>query len=119
MISTSGFDTFCRDDMPKQIINSLCKIKPETKTVRDSLHEAINLLTLNTYDGVISDETQNDILTQLKEIICPYFEVYIELYVNAMYKLMVEQCSMLVQQGNHLKILMLLAKKATYEMNMN
>ena len=119
MISTSGFDTFCRDDMPKQIINSLCKIKPETKTVRDSLHEAINLLTLNTYDGVISDKTQNDILTQLKEIICPYFEVYIELYVNAMYKLMVEQCSMLVQQGNHLKILMLLAKKATYEMNMN
>jgi hypothetical protein len=119
MISTSGFDKFCREEMPKQIINHLCKTKPEIKTVRDSLHEAINLLTLNTYDGVIPDETQTDILTQLKEVICPYFEVYFELYVNAMYKLMVEQCSMLVQQGNHLKILMLLAKKATYEMNMN
>ena len=114
ILETSGFLEYCRNELPGLIIKSKLDDDYKEKTIIYFLHEAIDLIKLNEREGIIIDEDDN-IIEQLKKTICKYFDNYINIYVNAMYTLLIEQCSALVQQGKHLKILLLLGKKAMYE----
>lgn len=113
---TSEFIKYCMETLPKLVIKSVCKIAESEKdpdlslTTTDILNKALDRLLLSTFESV--DKTTIELA---KEVIVPFFVVYMEAYTAEMHSFMIKQCKMMIVQGRLLKILSVLAPKAIRE----
>ena len=114
---TSGFIKFCINTMPKHIIKIVCNIHESenekiSSTVSEQLNKAIDLLSLNTYSSIHSG-----LIDKIKESIIPFFVDYIEAYTLEMYKMMISQCKLFINQAKNIRILKLMSSKTILEMS--
>lgn len=116
-LKTSGFIKHCIKVVPKRVVKIVCKMPEGEKdpevamTVVDVLNTSIDLLTTGTVEGIDKNS-----LDSVKEIIVPFFSIYMETYTAEMHACMVKQIKLLMVQHRWLQILRLTAKKAVTEM---